>query len=111
MMSVSVSLDADGRLERLEASGHADGGARGANLACAAATALLRTAAEVLHHRVGVVCVGEAPGEGELTFTVRSVDPGAREWLLGVTDFLIQGCRRLQTEAAGSLVLTVRKRG
>jgi uncharacterized protein YsxB (DUF464 family) len=110
MMSVSLSLTPEGCLERLEASGHMDGGERGENLACAAATALLRTAAEVMHRKSGVLCAGEAPVEGSLILTVRSVAPEAGEWVRGVTDFLIQGCRRLQTEAEGSLVVRVQRR-
>ena len=110
MMSVSVSLSPDGCLERLEASGHAAGGPRGSNLACAAATALLRAAAEVLSGRAGVRCTGQAPAEGNLTLVVHSVAPEAGEWTRGVTDFLVQGCRRLQGESEGGLTVRIRQR-
>ncbi len=111
MMSLTVSLSPNGCLERLDASGHVDGPGRGANLACAAATALVRTAAEILHARADVRCTGAAPVEGALTLVVEAVPPASAEWVRGVTDFLLRGCTRLQTEAAGALELQILRKG
>jgi uncharacterized protein YsxB (DUF464 family) len=111
MMLLSVSLSADGCLERLQATGHVDGPERGANLACAAATALVRTAGEVLHARAGIHCSGTAPVEGVLELELEPVPPASAEWVRGVTDFLLWGCTRLQTEAGGALAVQVLRRG
>jgi uncharacterized protein YsxB (DUF464 family) len=111
MMSVEVTLSSAGYVEAFSATGHAGGGRRGGDVVCAAATALLRTAADVLHARSGVRCSGVAPDEGELRFVVTEMPAESLEWARGVTDYLLQGCLRIQQEAPRSLVVRILRRG
>jgi uncharacterized protein YsxB (DUF464 family) len=111
MMSVVVRLSPAGCIEELRASGHAGEGRRGGNVVCAAATALLRTAADVLSARTGVRCEGEAPAEGELRFSVKEVPTDSLEWARGVTDFLLQGCGRIGSEAPEAVSVQILRRG
>jgi len=111
MLSVIVSLSPEGCLERLDATGHAGSTPRGANVACAAATALLRTAAELMHSRPGVRCDADAPAPGELRLAVSLIPRESVEWARGVTDFVIQGCRRIQAEVPAALAVQIVKRG
>jgi uncharacterized protein YsxB (DUF464 family) len=111
MMSVVVTLSAAGCVEELSASGHAGEDRRGTNLSCAAATALLRTAVEVLHARPGVLCDAEAPAAGMLRCAVREIPAESLEWARGVTDYLLRGCLRIQAEAPRSVEVRITRRG
>ena len=97
-------MSPEGLLSRFEADGHAGVAARGANVACAGATALLRTAGRLCAER-GIVAAGAADRPGQMTL---AVVPGAGgEWLRGVTDFLLQGVRDLQREFPREIALRV----
>jgi uncharacterized protein YsxB (DUF464 family) len=111
MMSVAVRLSPAGSVEELHASGHAGEGGRGVNVVCAAATALLRTAAEVFASRRGIRCTVAAPVEGELEFAVEQVPAESLEWALGVTDFLLQGLGRIEADAPDAVTVRILKRG
>ena len=111
MMSVVVSLSPAGCIEELRASGHAGVARHGADIVCAAVTAVLRTTVEVLHSRPGVRCQGEAPVEGELTLTVYHIPAESLEWARGVTDFLLAGCLGIQSEAPEAVAVEILRRG
>ncbi len=105
---MEVDLRADGTLAAVRASGHAGGEPAGTNIACAAATVLLRTAAGLL--AVAGAAEGAADRPGEMRFTVappRSGDGGGAAWMRGVSDFLLQGLRDLQRERPEAVALTV----
>ena len=81
--------------------GHASsaGGARGANPVCAGVTALARSCAEALATHEGVAVRGTAPGPGAMDLVVDGVGEAEVDWLRGVTDVLVGGCRRLARDA------------
>ena len=90
-------MSRDGLLERFDAEGHAGSDPRGANIACAAVTTLLRTAGRLCAaHALVQEGGGEKPGE--LRLVVAPVADEEREWLRGVTDFLLRGVHDLQDE-------------
>ncbi len=90
-------VDADGILRGFDASGHAGSVARGANLACAAASALLRTAGRLCAER-GIVLEGGAEARGSMRCRVAPRVAGDTEWLRGVTAFLARGLQDLRDE-------------
>ncbi len=90
-------MSRDGLLESYDAAGHAGESPRGANIACAAVTALLRTAGKLCESR-GLVQDGGGGKRGELRLIVAPVPDAEREWLRGVTDFLLRGVHDLQDE-------------
>jgi uncharacterized protein YsxB (DUF464 family) len=101
---VLLALSPEGLLSRFVAEGHAGTTARGANIACAGVTTLLRTAGRLCAAR-GILAAGAAGEPGEMSLTVA---PGADgEWLRGVTDFLLQGVRDLQREFPREIALRV----
>jgi uncharacterized protein YsxB (DUF464 family) len=107
-----LRLGEDGCLRGLRASGHAGSGARGEDLVCAAATALLRTASRLLYQRAGLSVSGGAPAPGEMSLEVDGVwggEPGL--WLRGVTDFLITGLQDLQSEHPRRLEIVIFGKG
>ncbi len=71
MLRIRLELDSGGTTLRLAAVGHARG-KPGENLACAAATVLIRTAARWLNSLDDVQMTGRAANEGELSFSASS---------------------------------------
>ncbi len=104
MLSVLLAVSRNKLLRRFEAKGHA-GADAGRNVACAAATILLRTAGRECSAR-GIVADGSAPGPGEMAMVLSG--PAANdEWLRGVTDFLVRGMSDLQREYPDQIALRV----
>jgi uncharacterized protein YsxB (DUF464 family) len=108
VIQIRVTRSSDGCLSALTMSGHvsAAGGARGANLTCAAVTGLVRSCVETVTAADGSLADGTAEREGELSVTVRAVDGEQRDWLRGVTDVLVSGLRRMSADAPGEVELT-----
>jgi uncharacterized protein YsxB (DUF464 family) len=105
-LRVDLALSPDGLLRRFEARGHAGVVRSGSNIACAAATVLLRTAGRVCAEH-GVPHEGGAGVRGEMKLVVA---PGASSeigWLRGVTDYLVRGMNDLQDEFPKEIALRV----
>jgi uncharacterized protein YsxB (DUF464 family) len=95
---VTLQLAGDGCLAALSAAGHAGKLPAGSNIACAAASALVRTAARLLAD-AGLVVEAEAPRTaGRVDFRVGPVPDGRRAWLQGTTEFLVRGLRDVALE-------------
>jgi uncharacterized protein len=103
---VRVLVARDGVLRSFEAAGHAGAEPRGANVACAAATALLRTAARLGAAR-GLVTGGSAGERGALSCDVARPRAGDHAWLRGATDFLLRGLADIAAEVPGAVELDV----
>ena len=105
MLSVRLSVSSAGLLRRFEAQGHA-GADLGKNIACAAATALLRTAERACRER-GFVAQRLAAHPGQMSMVLGDLPESRTGWLRGVTDFLLRGMSDLQTEFPDQIVLRV----
>ncbi len=105
MLRVLIEVSARGLLRRFEAAGHA-GADPGRNVACAAATVLLRTAGRECAAR-GLAAGGGAPGRGEMSLEVADGRQGEDPWLKGVTDFLVRGMSDLAREYPEQIALRV----
>ncbi len=98
MIRLSIVLDRRGCLSSFTADGHAGGAAAGQDIVCAAATALLRTAARSVLAVPGIGAEADAPAPGAMRLTVLRCEGRQRPWLRGVTDFLLTGLADLQAE-------------
>jgi uncharacterized protein YsxB (DUF464 family) len=105
---VRILLSVDGLLSSFEADGHAGSVGRGSNLACAGATAILRTAGRVCAEK-GILVRGSAEERGTMTCAVRPRGPADAEWLRGVTGFLLRGLRDLRDEFPQSVIVDIRE--
>lgn len=97
MLTVTVHLCEDGCLAGFEAAGHAGEAPAGENIACAAATALLRTAGRVLLEE-GLLVDGQSGAPGNMSMRVVSRGTADAGKLSGVTAFLLRGLRDLAAE-------------
>jgi uncharacterized protein YsxB (DUF464 family) len=80
----------------------------GANIACAAATTLLRTAARVLSSSDEFAVQGSADAPGELCVRVSSRRKTGTERLRGITDFLLRGLRDLEAEFPREIAIVMK---
>jgi uncharacterized protein YsxB (DUF464 family) len=79
----------------------------GSNIACAAVTTLLRTAARLCAER-GIVEDGDASGPGEMRVVLsRRAEGVSSGWLGGVTEFLLKGLGDLQKEYPREIAMRI----
>lgn len=106
-MRILIVVSPEGALKSFEAEGHAGEDVAGTNIACAAATTLLRTTARLCAGR-DLVAEGRATERGFMSLALRSVESADGAWLRGVTDFLLRGVKDLQDEFPEDFVVQVR---
>ena len=112
MIRVRLVSDTGMCLVHLTVTGHAaieDGGT--VSVACAAVSAIVRTAARLIEMRPGVDSDGSAEKAGRLEIAIRGYPPAQREWLRGVSDFLIVGLKDVERDYPEEceVVLTVQE--
>lgn len=95
MITVSVVLSSEGVIEELVAEGHAGSAPKGADLVCAAFTALLRTFARTVEAAPGVDWLVRDEG-GRFSLVVQGVSPGIAEQYRGWCEFLLRGFEDLK---------------
>ena len=81
-----------------KAEGHALFDKKGQDIVCAAATILLRTAAQTLEKRPGISFSGEEPVKGRLAFEAKADKDSAKTELKFAADFLQKGFESLAKE-------------
>lgn len=109
MITAKVLLDAEGRLVRFEAEGHAGHRPKGGDIVCAAFSVLARSAYESLAALPGADLEGSAPKPGFLSFRVRRLDSESEGRAAGIADFLLAGISSLEREYPGEVGLTIER--
>jgi uncharacterized protein YsxB (DUF464 family) len=107
LLTVAVHLSEDGCLSGFEAAGHAGQAPAGQNIACAAATVLLRTTVRVLLSTPGLSVDDGADAPGNMVVRILSrgvVDAGR---LSGITDFLLRGLSDLAEEFPREIAVVI----
>ena len=74
---------------------------------CAAVTVLYRTAARLLQLQPDIRIRGNAPETGRMELQIEEMPASRRQWLIGLSDLLIQGSRDLQEENPKAVALRV----
>ncbi len=97
MLAVSLTLDAGGSFRSVEASGHANAGARGEDIVCSAVTALLRTTLTVLSGEMPGM-EAESSGRGSLSFRAPVTEDAAAPLLRYAGLFLSEGLSAIARE-------------
>jgi uncharacterized protein YsxB (DUF464 family) len=98
VIQVEIVVDHRGALQGFSVSGHAGSGPRGEDLVCAAVSVLFRTAARILQLQPDVEVQGRLEKNGMMELQIEEVSAERRQWLVGLSDFLIRGVRDLQEE-------------
>jgi uncharacterized protein YsxB (DUF464 family) len=79
----------------------------GGDLVCAAVTVLFRTAARALQLHSELDVHGNASESGKMEVQIASVPARRREWLGGITDFLMRGIEDLREENPKAIHLVI----
>jgi len=79
----------------------------GEDLVCAAVAVLFRTAARTLQLQSDFGMNGDASESGKMEVQIGTVPARRREWLAGLTDFLIQGIEDLREENPKAIHLVI----
>ncbi|HDQ14343.1 MAG TPA: ribosomal-processing cysteine protease Prp [Sediminispirochaeta sp.] len=98
MIRAELHLDSHMCLRGLVVEGHAAKGSPGLSVPCAAVSALVRTSSRLIAAEQGVVSSGEAEKEGRLKLQVKHCAPPYREWLRGITDFVVVGLKEIERD-------------
>ncbi|MCK5674595.1 MAG: ribosomal-processing cysteine protease Prp, partial [Spirochaetales bacterium] len=96
MINVTLWLDQSGSLLGVDASGHSGSAAKGNDIICSAASALLRTVSRILEIEPSVELVGSIEEQGELHLRLKLLEESKREWLGGVSSFTVLGLKDLE---------------
>ena len=107
MVSVVVGFFPDGCLRTLNMEGHAGSGEKGNDILCAALTILVRTALHTFANEDRLSVESRAEREGEAALAIRSCATGSRDWLKGITDYLLTGLHDLAAEYPGKLSIVM----
>jgi uncharacterized protein YsxB (DUF464 family) len=107
LVEIEAVLEADGTLRACKASGHAGAGKAGTDIVCAAVSALMRTALNVLSGRKGITVRGGAPEKGVLWLEA-DYDADGRDFLFAAGVFLIEGLKSVAQEYPNRCKLTIK---
>jgi uncharacterized protein YsxB (DUF464 family) len=107
VIRIEVAIDKYRCISRLSSTGHSHHSISGINIACAAASALIRTFARTLFLDSDITINGGTEQEGSLILRRIRAPVAKRDWLCGVSDFFIRGLRDLASEFPGDVVLEI----
>jgi uncharacterized protein YsxB (DUF464 family) len=97
MIKIEAVMDKDGLFKRCVLKGHAGAGAKGADIVCAAVSALVRTAAAVFSRTHGITARFEADSPGNF-FLEASVCEEEKRFFAGAGTFLLEGLAEIAEE-------------
>jgi uncharacterized protein YsxB (DUF464 family) len=107
MVEIVVKLDGSGCICRMSLNGHAGIASSGVDHACAAVTLMARTVARMTASREGWTVDGAAPEPGNLSLVIKRRPEDTDEWLLGVTDTLMQALADIDEEYPGAISVSL----
>ena len=109
MVRLEAALDGEGVLVGYSAEGHSGAGRKGADIVCAAVSALSRALVGALQGRDGVRVRVDAPERGKLSVEL-NYDGGARDFLEGAGAVLLEGLGSVAGEYPEFCNLTITRR-
>lgn len=99
----------NGLLTGVSASGHAQTGRMGADVACAAISALLSAFSGAVAANKSIASLLTSKGRGQLTLTVSRVPPASEAWLAGLQSGLVYGLSQVQKEFPKALRVSLHR--
>jgi uncharacterized protein YsxB (DUF464 family) len=106
MISLEAELDGEGLVVGYRAGGHAGSGPSGADIVCAAVSALSGALLRALHGRKGLRVRADAPERGRFSLEV-SYEEGAGPFLEGAGTVLLEGLSSVAEEYPEFCKLTI----
>jgi uncharacterized protein YsxB (DUF464 family) len=109
MISAEIVVDEEGLLVSCAIHGHAGAGVEGSDVVCAAVSVLARTAAAVLDDACGIAARCEFPVRGEFLLEAAAREEARKDFLAGVSSFLIEGLASVADEYPNHCVCLCKK--
>jgi uncharacterized protein YsxB (DUF464 family) len=107
MITAVAVVDSSSCLIRLDVTGHADFSKTGEDIVCSAVSILIRTAGRVLLSRFGKQCCVALDEKGSFKLEVLKISDGRREWMKGITEFLLNGLSDLEKDYSAFVNLEI----
>jgi uncharacterized protein YsxB (DUF464 family) len=104
---IDIKLKKNEILKSLKASGHAFNSKKGNDIVCAAATCLLRTAANLISNEKDIKSKGSAEKPGKMEILLDKYPESKTDWLTGVTGFLKKGLLDLEREFPDNIKVNI----
>ena len=98
MITAAAVVDDRLCLVLLDVNGHADFAESGRDIVCSAVSVLVRTAGRILLSQLNNNCEYESDGKGSFRLKVLKATEGKRDWIRGITDFLLNGLSDLEKD-------------
>lgn len=98
MITAKAVIDNRSCLVELDVSGHAEFSKAGEDIVCSAVSVLTRTAGRILFSRLGESCSAVSNEKGSFKLKVFKIPDGRREWMKGITEFLLNGLSDLEKD-------------
>jgi uncharacterized protein YsxB (DUF464 family) len=109
VITITAAVDEAGLLRRCEIRGHAGAGKRGADIVCAAVSALAGAAGRTFFGREGLRASCEAPARGEFILETEVFSGAGRDFLAAAGAFFMEGLALVAGEYPHHCVMTVTK--
>jgi uncharacterized protein YsxB (DUF464 family) len=107
MITATAVVDTDLCLVQLDVNGHAEYSKTGTDIVCSAVSVLTRTAGRILLSRLEEKCDFVSNGKGSFELNVLEVPYGRREWMMGITEYLLNGLSDLEKEFPAQVKLEI----
>lgn len=107
MITAAAVVDKSSCLVKLDVDGHAGYDKKGYDIVCSAVTVLVRTAGRILLSQPERFCDFESGQRGSFRLKVYGAGEGKREWMKGITDFLLNGLSDLEREYPACIKLEI----
>jgi uncharacterized protein len=107
MITAVAVVDYSSCLVELDVSGHADFSKPGEDIVCSAVSVLTRTAGRILLSRIGECCHTASDEKGSFKLIVSKIPDGRREWMKGITEFLLNGLSDLEKDYSAFVNLEI----
>ncbi len=98
MITADAVVDAGKCLAVLNVSGHSGSADLGRDIICSAVSVLTRTAGRMLLAELQNNCAATAGKRGSFRLNIYQIPDGRREWMRGITEFLLNGLSDLEKE-------------
>ena len=109
MIRVDIEFDEGGCLSLLTVRGHDKAASGKESLVCGIVSAFSRTAAMLVEAADGISWRGQADKPGELYLSIQDYPAEMKDWLRGITEFVLKGMGDLHKESPDSLFVQTRR--
>ncbi len=107
MITAKAVVDAGICLKRLDIDGHSEYAEAGEDIICSAVSILTRTAGRILLSHLKNNCESVSGERGSFKLTVSKIPEGKREWMKGITEFLLNGLSDLERDYSAFIKLEI----